>query len=465
MGTGSVHCQLESILMQALAGYKMEDALISSYRGIAGVADLYRVTTGMHDDLKAMLADPEMQGDSIRKGISEFYFSFMGIKNCSQPTAAAATIIHASNVSKGFNLRVRQSLLAGIGLDSNEIQEAANSAANTGKLPTRKAKLSQLKALTNGDWMNLLNLTVAILSFDGNKEQSFEVKRQDLMSADLSQFSRCSEALAHVLELLQAATTAYGSDFITMYDLFKLIKTKLSPRVQYELDDLIATDKTIDMIRMDWRRIDDLVTDAWNTTSRRPDTYYENLNIAANHPDLTSPNTSAALPTSHAMRPAAAIDTIPEAKTLKCQRFEEDGSMCKDEFVWTVEAQMLHKRLGYTSIPKSCPRHKQPPHIYAASSKCAGKCNDVEQYKDKQLETMQGAEKCRLFQAGKCNYGDRCKFVHVENQLAIAHPSVTEEIDEEDDLIVWQAHIPSDEEDYETATIESDDKYGDIISW
>ena len=115
---------------------------------------------------------------------------------------------------------------------------------------------------------------------------------------------------------------------------------------------------------------------------------------------------------------------------------------------------MLHKRLGYTSIPKSCPRHKQPPRTYA-SQKCTGECDGAE------------VEKCELYQRGICTYGVKCKIARVDGQLAIAHPFVVEEEDEEDDLIVWQAYMPSNEEDscYEKATIESDEEYGEIISW
>ena len=139
-------------------------------------------------------------------------------------------------------------------------------------------------------------------------------------------------------------------------------------------------------------------------------------------------------------------------KTLKCQRFNEDGSACNEDFVWTAEEQMLHKRLGYTSTPKSCPKHKQPPRHYA-NDKCPkitggapADCGNAE------------VEKCRLFQARKCGFGDQCKFSHCEgenkDQLAIAYPAVITdtEDDSDDDLIVWHMHL-------------EDDDYDDINQW
>ena len=84
-------------------------------------------------------------------------------------------------------------------------------AETTGKLSRREASLGDLRKLSNGDWIGLLGLSVDVTCFDENKELSFENKRQELLAADLSVFNRCSEALAHILQLLQAANTAYGS--------------------------------------------------------------------------------------------------------------------------------------------------------------------------------------------------------------------------------------------------------------
>ena len=103
--------------------------------------------------------------------------------------------------------------------------------------------------------MGLLCITVELLCYDENKPRTFEKKRQELPTADLQQFKRCSEALAHILQLYQSATTAYGSEFVTMYDLLQLIISKLKCEIQYEINEVIATDKTLNLISMNWRMI------------------------------------------------------------------------------------------------------------------------------------------------------------------------------------------------------------------
>ena len=54
-------------------------------------------------------------------------------------------------------------------------------------------------------------------------------------------------------------------------------------------------------------------------------------------------------------------------------------------------------------------------------------------------------EMCKLFQAGKCGFGDQCKFSHSgKEQLAVAHPALMEE--EEDAPISWSAIVCEEEE-------------------
>ena len=119
---GSTWCQLDTILLTALASYKLEEEMVSSMLGIAGLADLHRVTTALHSDLAAVLSDSNAHGETLRQEFSKFYFTFQGLKGCSAPTAAAATLYQTSRASKSFHLRISQSLLAGIGASGTEVE-------------------------------------------------------------------------------------------------------------------------------------------------------------------------------------------------------------------------------------------------------------------------------------------------------------------------------------------------------
>ena len=211
--------------------------------------------------------------------------------------------------------------------------------------------------MSNGDWIGPLSLTVAVMCFDENKELSFENKRQELLDADLSAFNRCSEALAHILKLLQAANTAYGSSFMTNYDLFNLIKQKMDAQVRYEVDEITATRKSLDLRKLEWQDIEEMISDAWGTASRRPKTYYDRI-IPIDQPHKPATSKDNVPFTAHPGHLAAVTDGAFKDKTLKCARITDTGAICNDEFTWSSQAQQLHKRLGYSSVPKFCPLHQ-----------------------------------------------------------------------------------------------------------
>ena len=79
-----------------------------------------------------------------------------------------------------------------------------------------------------------------------------------------------------------------------MYDLLQLIISKLKCEIQYEINEVIATDKTLVLIGMNWRMIDDLITNAWGIVSRRPAAYYDRLNLTDN-PPVQAPTNHAAI--------------------------------------------------------------------------------------------------------------------------------------------------------------------------
>ena len=79
--------------------------------------------------------DTDLSGEALRNEIADFFFSFQGIKDCSTHTAAAATMLHASLASEGFNLHIRQSLIAGIGLNCTDKEKIAGLTASIGCIP------------------------------------------------------------------------------------------------------------------------------------------------------------------------------------------------------------------------------------------------------------------------------------------------------------------------------------------
>ena len=283
-----------------------------------------------HAELKTLLLDTDTAGESLRKALADFFFSFQGIKSCSIHTAAAATMVHAAATNQGSNLQIRQNLIAGIGLDSKEKEKIATVAASTGRLLVRLLLYEKLKGLENEEWIDLLSIVVALLCFDPNKEQQFEKTRAALYDARrIDNFTRPSEALAHISKLLQDTNTAFGKEFIDDYDLFVLIKRKLPKEIQYEIDSLLADGDSKNQLECDWSFIDDTVSTAWLKFSRRHIGYYDGIILLMDleHPEPTD------IPTMHATMHPSAHDSLSDM-TLTCERYNEDGPACGDTFTF-----------------------------------------------------------------------------------------------------------------------------------
>jgi hypothetical protein len=125
--------------------------------------------------------------------------------------------------------------------------------------------------------VGILSIAMEYMCFDPNKGKSFEEERRALHDAKLTNFNKSSEALAHIWALHQAATTAFGSEFMTYYDLFGLTQSKLSKEIQFEIDEITAKSNTTDAMNCDWEYIEDIVTTAWGTFSRRPHGYHAKI--------------------------------------------------------------------------------------------------------------------------------------------------------------------------------------------
>ena len=72
---GSIYCQNESILPQAVSRFKTEETLGSSKLGIASLQDLYQATVDRHSDLKNLLTNTDTSGEPLKKALADLISS------------------------------------------------------------------------------------------------------------------------------------------------------------------------------------------------------------------------------------------------------------------------------------------------------------------------------------------------------------------------------------------------------
>jgi hypothetical protein len=410
---GIKDCDINSVLEGAIAGYQLEEELKNFKYGIAGLSDLYRATMDRHNDLKIIMTDNELTGGSLRNAFSAFYFKFMGTKACSNTTAAAATIMHASNISDGSDRLVRKALLAGIGLSSQRTDELAQSASLTGSVGHRIASHSDLHNIANHQWIGLLKIVVELMCFDINRAKSFEIARDKMEQCKLSNFTKPSEAMAQFTSMYTDARNIQGEDFMTSYDRFTLLIAKLPTEVEIEIQDHLATHKGIDVLSMEWSEAEDIITDAWGTYERRPAGYYK----------YRVPQQEKQQERQHSAHPGQ-MEQPTQDREIKCTRYNEDGTKCDATFTFTVDEQQAYQARNH-SDPKSCAKHRKSAGYNANGGPC------------------------RKFMAGICENGDQCPYSHnkasdsrelvpipashhISNNRAISFKEEIEEIDSDD---------------------------------
>ena len=114
-------------------------------------------------------------------------------------------------------------------------------------------------------------------------------------------------------------------------------------------------------------------------------------------------------------KPAAQLNSTLQLKLQQCI----DGSVCEESSILSTADQLIQlrqKQLGYEKQPKSCKKHRGQKIIVGPKCAAGTNCSTKEFHQ------------CREFQAGKCSYGDACKFIHSDKP---SNHNVFEEPDED----------------------------------
>ena len=94
------------------------------------------------------------------------------------------------------------------------------------------------------------------------------------------------------------------------------------------------------MRKLEWKDIEDMISDAWGTASRRPKTYYDWI-LQTDQPPKPVASRDIVPFTAHPGHLAAVTEGEFKDKTLKCARSTDTGTICNAEFTWSAQEQQL----------------------------------------------------------------------------------------------------------------------------
>ena len=127
---------MRTVSERAFANYQIEERLRSQDLGIAGLSDLYHGSVKRYTNLTGKVIR-DAASNLIKEQLGDFFFAIQSRKICSEPTAAALTLMHMSATRKEFDLIVRQAFMAGADLNMEEIVSLTSQAVMAGSFGER----------------------------------------------------------------------------------------------------------------------------------------------------------------------------------------------------------------------------------------------------------------------------------------------------------------------------------------
>ena len=390
---GSALCEMRTVLETAASKYQLEENLVCEKKAIHGLHDLHAHCTSTYTDLAQKITDAST-GNLLRREISDYFFAFQGRKKTSFDTAAAVTLIQASNARSDLDLIVRQSIVAGAGLTPGGLTQLAGKAAQTGSLGDHISTADSLDHFHEGQWLGILRVAIEATCYDANKQFSFESQKTIWSTLDISKCPTHTAAIALESFHYEACEGIFGGPFCSEYDRFSNFKSALEkhqPHIASDLHDLIIDGLETDTLDITWSAAKDLFRKAFARNSRRS----IKASDPQSHPTQIESEHLQAFHAGRQSEPCSEKDVKGyQDKSISCIRQLPAGAVCGKLFIHSAADQMEYARLGFPNDPKGCPDCR------------------------KRIREEQGTNRGRLCneftRTGVCSKADKCNFSHSE---------------------------------------------------
>ena len=431
---------MDSIIELTVGTFKCPSALQEKY--IVSFMDRVVWSTEKHKTLRDILR-PELCSQDLKKGIGDYFFAFGTRNECSDETdraAAVATIMAISELSPANKILVQKALLYGVGLEQEQLQQAAFDVENGKQLGDRSAHVHDLD---NVNMMGLLELITAVVCHSDSEAGGAILAIRNLFKIDFSECTRIIDALAIERRRWESAYRELGeaplANFIRVDNFVSNISVceQFQTTVQ-EFEFITAHRQEVKLSRIkEWGTVERLFVEAAvvagrNETHCRDIDDDSSIGSGGSDDHLLSAHFSGVPISKHTGRELRPVfggtrhrstgnkeeDQHWKKRAEDCQKtaakieeIEADGKDitinckgCKKEFVHTVEQQVTFASRGWENLP--------------------GQCATCKENKEPQS--------CFDFANGKCWRGDSCKFIHAAEGKLTSHAAGIEELDSDE---------------------------------
>jgi hypothetical protein len=404
---------MRTVSERAFANYQIEERLRSQDLGIAGLSDLYHDSMTRYTDLTGKVTN-DATSNLIKEQLGDFFFAIQGRKSCSEPTAAALTLMHMSATRKEFDLIVRQAFMAGADLNIEEITSLSSQAVTTGSFGERQCSAESIKSMDPEQMVGIFRLAATMASRDSDNSTSFTEAYENYMDMDLSRYLTSIEAMAREEWLYNTAETLFGGQFMEPFFRYSTTSSALHQAVQKELRKTVDQDSRYNKLTASWESAKQKISAAFDMARRKG--------------TLVTDTTDQEPPT--AGGPARQMSAHPvgilKDMNMKCERLE--APECTPEFIHSISDQERYTELKLDSLPKGC--------------------NACRKWRAEKAAKAGRSKPCPEFrQDGKCQFGDQCRYSHNIKPMS-AHLIQQDPTNEESKEEEYESEIDSDDSSY-----------------
>jgi hypothetical protein len=398
---------LDTIISTVLGTYECPATLLNPNKHVKAFCDVLADYSKRFPESHRVIS-PHSSSETWRNEFNQYYSEFRSRNQWLDEPATVALLTKIADLSSAARLIVQKAWMHSVGLSDIESYDLAARIKDTGEMGDRQATHEDLLHI---NFDGLAAVTTEALCNTGSNSDATDQTLTNLATMDVNECRNLPQLLAMELALWQACYRELDGPPMATYLRLNNLKAACGRdaiwcELNTAFNDITSRDKKIKISKVKtWSTVEAKLHEAWDLVCnqgllQRFDSLVDGRSEMGDSLDGLVDGSSSGLSAHHSFLPKRNNEGTFEDKTtsdLKDQKLTCKD--CKKEFTDSIDDQAHRARKGWNQRPARCPPCKV---IYLA-------------------KLAKDPQPCSDFKSGSCSFGDRCRYLHVEDKTPAAH--------------------------------------------
>ena len=369
-------------------------------------------------------------GSSLAYALQQFVGAFRALKRSRVQTSRMISVLALQALGAGINTKVKAAVIESVSILYETRVNAISEVKKNGDGVEQNSLLAgfgmrqmpgivELFAADSDEkrkeiWCSVCDYVIEKICYSGDKMLKLEHAKRNIAVFDGSSVMDYDLFIAECEDLFAIAGSWYEKQLLDDFHLQEWYKMKCPIGVKNEYD-LYVADEDIDELNVTMAEFKNNLKKMWKRALKKGSLGGSPLKQAF-------------------VVPRVLMNVNPNGLDAKTDKHRDDSQLkdmelqcrvCSETFKFTVQEQETHVRLGFDNRPTKCPEHRPPKLCFKWRDD--GECPFGENCdfdhpaeakgKGSGYDKLAGKQKrypCRFFEAGRCQQGDDCPFIHVK---------------------------------------------------